>query len=66
MKLISYDVVADPDTPVAQAVADSNNPAIAEIFDVETYNLDGDPVIEITNLFVTEMSELSVLSLIHI
>ncbi|MEE3273822.1 MAG: DUF5117 domain-containing protein, partial [Acidobacteriota bacterium] len=62
LKLISYDVVADPDTPVAQAVADSNNPAIAEIFDVETYNLDGDPVIEITNLFVTEMSELSVRS----
>ncbi len=34
LRLISYDVVADPDTPVAQAVADSNNPAIAEVFDV--------------------------------
>jgi hypothetical protein len=62
LKLISYDVVADPDAPVAQAVADSNNPAIAEIFDVETYNLDGNPVIEVTNLFVTETSELSVRS----
>ncbi|MCS5701881.1 MAG: DUF5117 domain-containing protein, partial [Acidobacteria bacterium] len=62
LKLISYDVVADPDAPVAQAVADSNNPAIAEIFNVETYNLDGDPVIEVTNLFVTETSELSVRS----
>jgi hypothetical protein len=62
LKLISYDVVADPDAPVAQAVADSNNPAIAEIFDVKTYNLDGNPVIEVTNLFVTETSELSVRS----
>ncbi len=62
LKLISYDVVADPDAPVAQAVADSNNPAIAEIFDVETYNLDGNPVIDVTNLFVTETSELSVRS----
>lgn len=62
LRLISYDVVADPNAPIAQAVADSNNPAIAEIFDVATYNLAGDPVIEVTDLFVTEMSELSVRS----
>ena len=62
LRLISYDVVADPDTPVAQAVADSNNPAIAEVFDVEAFNADGDPVIDVTELFTTEVNELSVRS----
>jgi len=60
LRLINYDVVADPDTPVAQAVADSNNPAIAQAFDVATFSADGDPVIDVTNLFTREVSELSV------
>ncbi len=60
LQLINYDVVADPDTPVAQAVADSNNPTIAEIFDVAAYSADGDPVIEVTDLFARETPELSV------
>lgn len=65
LRLISYDVVADPDTPVAQAVADSNNPAIAEVFDVEAFSADGDPVIDVTELFTTEVNELSVRSRIN-
>jgi hypothetical protein len=65
LRLISYDVVADPDTPVAQAVADSNNPAIAEVFDVAAFSSDGDPVIDVTDLFTTEVNELSVRSRIN-
>jgi len=60
LRLINYDVIADPDTPVAQAVADSNNPAIAEVFDVAAFSPDGDPVIDVTNLFTSEVNELSV------
>jgi len=60
LRLINYDVVADPDTPIAQAVADSNNPAIAESFDVETFSPDGNPVIDVTDFFTSEVSELSV------
>ena len=62
LKLINYDVVADPDAPVAQAVADSNNPGIIEIFDVATYSADGDPVIEVSGLYASETPELSVRS----
>ncbi|MGD8816820.1 MAG: zinc-dependent metalloprotease [Acidobacteriota bacterium] len=60
LKLIGYDVIADPDTPVAQAVADANNPAIAEAFDVAAYSAEGNPVIDVTRLFTNETPELSV------
>ncbi len=60
LRLINYDVIADPDAPVAQAVADSNNPAIIEVFDVATYSTEGDPVIEVSGLYATETPELSV------
>ena len=60
LRLINYDVIADPDAPVAQAVADSNNPAIIEVFDVEAYSDAGDPVIEVSGLYATETPELSV------
>ncbi len=60
LRLINYDVVADPDAPVSQAVADSNNPAIAQSFDVATTSPSGDPVIDVTSLFTREVPELSV------
>ena len=60
LRLINYDIVADSGLPVARAVADANNPAIAEVFDVAAFNADGDPVIEVTPLFTTEIPELSV------
>jgi len=60
LRLIDYSIVADPSRPIARAVADANNPAIARVFNVAAYNPDGDPVIEVTSMFMTEVPELSV------
>src|SRR5687768_14224639 len=60
LRLVDYSIVADPSTPIARAVADSNNPAIARAFNVAAFSPSGDPVIEVTPLFLTEVPELSV------
>jgi len=60
LRLVDYSIVADPSTPIARAVADSNNPAIARAFNVAAFSPSGDPVIEVTQLFLTEVPELSV------
>jgi hypothetical protein len=60
LKLIDYSLVADPATPIARAVADANNPAIIRAFNVAAFSPDGDPVIDVTSLFATDIAELSV------
>jgi hypothetical protein len=60
LRLIDYSIVADSETPIARAVADANNPAIARAFNVAAYAPGGDPVIEVTSLFTSEVPELSV------
>jgi hypothetical protein len=60
LKLIDYSLVADPAMPIARAVADANNPAIIRTFNVAAFNPDGDPVIDVTSLFATDIAELSV------
>ncbi|MBI4264970.1 MAG: zinc-dependent metalloprotease [Acidobacteria bacterium] len=60
LRLIDYSIVADPSAPIARAVADANNPAIARAFNVAAFSPEGDPVIEVTPLFLTEIPELSV------
>jgi hypothetical protein len=60
LRLVDYSMVADPSTPIARAVADSTNPAIARSFNVAAFSPSGDPVIEVTQLFLTEVPELSV------
>src|SRR5688572_31756052 len=60
LRLVDYSIVADPSTPIARAVADSNNPAIVRAFNVAAFSPSGDPVIEVTQLFLTEVPELSV------
>ena len=60
LKLVDYSIVADPSSPIARAVADANNPAIARAFNVAAFSPTGDPVIEVTSLFSTEVPELSV------
>ena len=60
LRLIDYSIIADPTAPIARAVANANNPAIARVFNVAAFNPDGDPVIEVTPLFLTEVPELSV------
>jgi hypothetical protein len=57
---IDYSVIADPNSPISRAVDDSNYPAIIRSFDVAAYNEAGDPVINVTSLFTTEVPELSV------
>lgn len=57
---IDYGVVADPTAPIARAVDDSNYPAIIRAFNVAAYAANGDPVIDVTSLFTTEVPEISV------
>jgi hypothetical protein len=54
-----YSVVADPKTPIAEAVQASNNSAIIMSFPVAAFNKDGEPVIEVTRLFNTDIPEFS-------
>ena len=60
LRLVDYSIVADPSAPIARAVANTNTPAIARAFNVAAFNSAGDPVIEVTPLFLTEIPELSV------
>jgi hypothetical protein len=60
LRLIDYSIVADPSTSMARAVADANTPAIVRVFTVAAFSAAGDPVIDVTPLFLTEIPELSV------
>src|SRR5688572_6924553 len=60
LRLVDYSLVADPSTPIARAVADATNPAIVRAFNVAAFSASGDPVLEVTPLFLTEIAELSV------
>ncbi len=60
LKLVDYSIFADPSKPIARAVADANNPAIIRAFNVAALSPSGDPVIDVTSLFATDVAELSV------
>jgi len=60
LRLVDYSLVADPSAPIARAVGDATNPAIVRVFNVAAFNAAGDPVVEVTPLFLTEVPELSV------
>jgi hypothetical protein len=57
---IDYTVIADSSNPIAQAVDDANYPTIIRAFNVAAYNPAGDPVIDVTQLFMTDVAEISV------
>ena len=57
---IDYSLVADESNPVHQAVDDANYPTIIRAFNVAAYSPSGDPVIDVTPLFLTDVPELSV------
>jgi len=59
LKLINYDLVADPSKPIAQAVADANNPTILRAFNVAAVSAIGSPVIDVTQFLLTGVPELS-------
>lgn len=59
LRSVSYQIVADPERPIAQAVAAANNDAILKVFDIAAVG-DGDaPVVDVTSLFTTEVPEFS-------
>jgi hypothetical protein len=56
---IDYSIIADPDDPVAQAVADANYPSIIRVFPVAAYAPNQDPVIDVTSLITGDTPEFS-------
>jgi hypothetical protein len=55
---INFSVAAAPDSPIAEAVKDSNNATIIMAFNVAAYH-DGDPVVDVSRLFNTDVPEFS-------
>ncbi len=56
LRLVSYDNVADPDTEIAQAVANSNFEPIVAAFDIEAMSTDSaNAVIEVTEMFTSDV-----------
>lgn len=61
LRLMNYGIVSsDPNSPIAEAVADANVPPIVMAFNVEAFNPQTNaPVIDVTRLFTSEVAELS-------
>jgi hypothetical protein len=59
LRNISYNVVAEASQPIARAVQAANNDAIIMAFNIEAIGKDDAPVIEVTRLFTTEVTEFS-------
>jgi hypothetical protein len=55
---VNFSVTAKPDSPIAEAVKDSNNDTIVMAFNVAAYH-DGDAVIDVSRLFNTDVPEFS-------
>ena len=56
---VSYEVVADPKLPVSRAVQAANNNPIIMSFWIEAFGKDEAPVIDVTRLFTTDVTEFS-------
>jgi hypothetical protein len=59
LRSVSYDIVAGPTQPIAQAVDAANNATILMAFAIETFGPNDAPVLDVTRLFTTEVAELS-------
>jgi hypothetical protein len=59
LRSVDFSVVADPKSPIAQAVEAANNDTIIMTLPVAAFSKDGDPVVEVTRLFSTDVSEFS-------
>jgi Met-zincin/Domain of unknown function (DUF5117)/Domain of unknown function (DUF5118) len=59
LRSVDFSVVADPKSPIAQAVQAANNDTIIMTLPVAAFSKDGDPVVEVTRLFSTDVSEFS-------
>ena len=60
LQSVHYSVIADSSSPIAHAVDDANYPTIIRAVNVAAYNGAGDPVIDVTQLFMTDIPEISV------
>jgi len=59
LRSVSFAIVADEKSPISRAVKNANNDAILMSFNIEAVSKDDAPVIEVTRLFTTEVTELS-------
>src|SRR5688572_27847205 len=59
LRAISYDVIADPSTPIARAVDAANYNPIVAAFNIEALGKDDAAVIEVTRIFTTDVPEFS-------
>ena len=59
LRAVSYDVVADPGTPISRAVDAANYNPIVAAFNIEALGKDDSAVIEVTRLFTTDVPEFS-------
>ena len=59
LRAVSYEVVADPQTPIAKAVEASNYNPIVMAFNIEAIGKEDTAVIDVTRLFTTDVFEFS-------
>jgi hypothetical protein len=59
LRSISHDVTADHNLPISKAVQASNNDTILMSFNIEAFGKDEAPVIDVSRLFTTEVTEIS-------
>jgi hypothetical protein len=59
LREVNYSVVADSSEPISRNVANSNNPPIVRAFNVAAFSPAEDPVIDVTQLFLTDVPEFS-------
>jgi hypothetical protein len=59
LRAVSYDVVADPSTPIAKAVGAANHDPIVMAFNLEAIGKDDAAVIDVTRLFTSDVPEFS-------
>jgi hypothetical protein len=59
LRNVEYDIVADSKLPISRAVQAANNDTILMSFFIEALGKDDAPVIDVTRLFTTEVTEFS-------
>ena len=59
LREVDYSLVADSAEPISRAVANATNPPIVRAFNVAAFSPTEDPVIEVTQLFLTDVPEFS-------
>ncbi|HYT76942.1 MAG TPA: zinc-dependent metalloprotease, partial [Vicinamibacterales bacterium] len=59
LRSVSYEITADPQTPISRAVHDANYDPIVMSFNIEALGKNDAPVIEVTRLFTTDVTEFS-------